>query len=143
MLINAILKDKGGDIVSVKGDATILEVTKVLRQHRIGAVLVIESNGAIDGVLSERDIVRGLATQGAAVLDAPARALMTRDVITCRPDQDLPTAMALMTTHRIRHLPVMDGGKLLGLISIGDLVKHRILETEKEAEMLRGYIATG
>lgn len=143
MLIKTILSEKGGDIVSVDGSTRIEEVTQVLKTHRIGAVLVIEGDGTIDGVLSERDIVRGLAEQGAGVLQLEAKALMTSDVITCAPEQDLRGAMEIMTTKRIRHLPIVENGKLIGLVSIGDLVKYRISEAEQEAEALRGYIATG
>lgn len=143
MLINAIVSNKGGDVISVTGDMTILDVTGVLRQHRIGAVLVREPDGVIDGVLSERDIIRGLASEGAAILTQPARALMTREIITCKPSEDVGTALAIMTKNRIRHLPVMDGGSLLGMVSIGDLVNARIQESLLEAESLREYIATG
>ena len=141
MLISAILHEKGGDIISVTGTTFIDEVIKTLKDKRIGAVLVIEDDGTIDGVLSERDIVRGLASQGPSIMQLEARALMTRDVITCTSAQDLRGAMEVMTKNRIRHLPVVDGGQLSGLISIGDLVKYRISEAEQEAEALRGYIA--
>ncbi|MGD8326230.1 MAG: CBS domain-containing protein [Sphingomonadales bacterium] len=143
MLIKTILSEKGGDIISVDGSTRIEKVTQVLKTHRIGAVLVLEGDGVIDGVLSERDIVRGLAEKGAGVLQLEAKALMTSDVITCTPDQDLRGAMEIMTTKRIRHLPIVENGRLIGLVSIGDLVKYRISEAEQEAEALRGYIATG
>lgn len=143
MLIKTILSEKGGDIISVDGSTRIEKVTQVLKMHRIGAVLVLEGDGVIDGVLSERDIVRGLAEKGAGVLQLEAKALMTSDVITCTPDQDLRGAMEIMTTKRIRHLPIVENGRLIGLVSIGDLVKYRISEAEQEAEALRGYIATG
>lgn len=143
MLISAILKEKGGEVVSVANDVTIIDVAQVLRKHRIGAVLVLNSDETIEGVLSERDIVRGLCTHGPEVLAKRAHDLMTRDVITCSPDHDIRGAMSLMTERRIRHLPILSDGKLIGLISIGDLVKYRILEAEQEAEALRGYIATG
>ncbi|RME61678.1 MAG: CBS domain-containing protein [Alphaproteobacteria bacterium] len=143
MLISAILSNKGGQIISVTGDTIILDVTKVLRQHRIGAVLVKEPDGAIDGVLSERDIIRGLATDGPAILERPAKTLMTREIITCRPSDEVSAALAIMTKNRVRHLPVMDSGTLVGMISIGDLVNARIQESLMEAESLREYIATG
>jgi len=143
MLISAILRNKGGDIISVTADTPILEVAKTLRKHRIGAVLVQEPDGALDGVLSERDIVRGLADQGPGILERRAGDLMTRDVITCNADDNIPHALALMTNHRFRHLPVLSRGELVGVVSIGDLVKHRIEEKEKEAAALKEYIATG
>ena len=143
MLISAILSNKGDNVISVTGEMTILDVTGVLRQHRIGAVLVREPDGVIDGVLSERDIVRGLASEGAAILTQPVRTLMTREIITCKPSEDVGTALAIMTKNRIRHLPVLEGGTLLGMVSIGDLVNARIQESLLEAESLREYIATG
>lgn len=142
MLISAILAEKGGAIVSVAADRPLIECTQVLRQHRIGAVLVMEGE-TLQGVLSERDIIRGLSNEGADILNQPASKLMTREVITCGPDMDLPGALELMTDNRIRHLPVVDGDGLLGVISIGDLVSFRIKESELEAEALKGYIATG
>ena len=124
MLVQSILTEKGSNIISAKAETSIADVAGILKDQRIGAVLVLEDDGTIDGVLSERDIVRGLATQGAAVLSAEAKTLMTRDVITCGVNVDLRDAMALMTKHRIRHLPIVEDNKLIGLISIGDLVKY-------------------
>lgn len=140
MLISAIIAEKGGSIISVAGNRPLIECTKVLREHRIGAVLVMDDD-QLSGVLSERDIIRGLCNDGAEILSQPASTLMTREVITCSPDMDLLGALELMTDNRIRHLPVMRGGELLGVISIGDLVSYRIKESELEAEALKGYIA--
>lgn len=142
MLVNAIIGTKGDDIISVTGDRPLIECVQVLRKHRIGAVLVMDG-GALSGVLSERDIIRGLANEGGDILSQPASTLMTKEVITCSPDIDLLAALELMTNNRIRHLPVMEGEALLGVISIGDLVKGRIQESELEAEALKGYIASG
>ncbi|MEM7570981.1 MAG: CBS domain-containing protein [Pseudomonadota bacterium] len=142
MLISAILAEKGGAIISVAADRPLIECTQVLREHRIGAVLVMEGDH-LSGVLSERDIIRGLSNDGADILSQPASTLMTREVITCSPDLDLPGALELMTDNRIRHLPVKENGALLGVISIGDLVSYRIKESELEAEALKGYIAAG
>lgn len=143
MQISAILQDKGGEVVSVTSSMSVLEVAQLLRQRRIGAVLVKNPQGPIEGVLSERDIIGGLATQGAAVLDEPAHALMTAKVITCTPHDEVQEALEVMTNNRVRHLPVMDAGKLVGMVSIGDLVKARIRETELEAEAMREYIVAG
>lgn len=143
MLVNSILKAKGRDVFSVGPDVSVLETARILRQKRIGAVLVCDGDGALLGVLSERDIVRALADDGINVLETPVRALMTRDVVTCRPTDSIDSLMALMTDRRIRHIPVLDHGGLVGLVSIGDVVKHRIAETEMEAEALKSYIATG
>lgn len=142
MLVNAIIGKKGDDIISVTGDRPLIDCVQVLRKHRIGAVLVMDG-GALSGVLSERDIIRGLATEGADILSQPASTLMTKEVITCSPDIDLLSALELMTNNRIRHLPVTQGETLLGVVSIGDLVKGRIQESELEAEALKGYIASG
>lgn len=142
MLVNAIIGKKGDDIVSVAGSRPLIECAQVLRKHRIGAVLVMDG-GTLTGVLSERDIIRGLANDGADILTQPANTLMTKDVISCSPELDLLSALELMTNNRIRHLPVMAGDTLLGVVSIGDLVKGRIQESELEAEALKGYIASG
>lgn len=142
MSVAQILREKGNDIISVKEDAAVSEVLGILKQHRIGAVMVMK-DGDVCGVLSERDIVRALPDKGAALLEEPANALMTRDVVFCSPSDDMESIMALMTENRIRHLPVQDNGKLVGVVTIGDVVKHRIAESEHEAEALRSYIALG
>lgn len=142
MSVAQILREKGGNIISVEETATVSEVIDVLKQHRIGAVLVMNDDD-VCGVLSERDIVRALPDKGAALLDDTVNVLMTRDVVFCSPADGIEAVMALMTENRIRHLPVQDNGKLAGLITIGDVVKHRIAETVHEAEALRSYIALG
>lgn len=143
MTVAHILKEKGNAVVSVQDDATILDAMHVLADKRIGAVLVMSDAGAVAGVLSERDIVRGLAVQGPDLLGKPVSAVMTREVITTTPETPIASVMNQMTANRIRHLPVLNGDTLVGVISIGDVVKHRIAETEHEAEALRDYIATG
>ena len=140
MHVAAVLKRKGTDIVSVHPDDSIGTVARTLAEHRIGAVLVTDG-GAPVGILSERDIVRGVAKQGAAILRQPVSTLMTRDLVTCRPDDSVAQVMETMSERRIRHLPVMDGGRLVGLISIGDAVKARLDDAELEVESLRGYVA--
>ena len=142
MTIASILRGKGSsEVVTARTDMTVQHVVGLLRQHRIGAVLVMNGD-EIAGVLSERDIVRGLHDQGAGVLDVPASAIMTSPVVTVAPDDSCVAAMALITERRIRHLPVVDHGRLIGLVSIGDLVKERIEEAEQEAELLKDYIKT-
>ena len=143
MTVEHILKSKGNRIISVDEGASVMEALAVLKENRIGAVLVMSSGNQIAGVLSERDVVRGLVDGGAALLDSPVSGLMTRDVITCKPADSIDAVMALMTEKRIRHLPVMDGGSLSGVITIGDVVKQRIAEAEHEADALKEYIATG
>lgn len=139
MTIASILKSKGGDIVTARGDAAVRDVLELLHRHRIGAVLVIESDQPV-GVVSERDIVKCLHERGAGILDATAAAIMSSPVMTVAPSDSIVQAMSMMTEFRIRHLPVVDRGQLIGIISIGDLVKRRIEDAENEAEQLKSYI---
>ena len=143
MLIESILAAKGDAIIDVSASDSLEQVAQVLSEHRIGAVLVQSEDGSICGVLSERDIVRAIAREGAGVLAKPAEAIMTRDVITCSSCQTAEQVLSLMTENRIRHLPVVDQGQLRGMISIGDAVKYRIEETLEEAQALRSYIVAG
>jgi CBS domain-containing protein len=141
MTVRAILDSKGRQIQSVEPDARLSAAVKVLGQRKIGAVLVM-SEGRIEGILSERDIVRVLAERGAAVLDEPVSAVMTRKVVSCRQADTVGAIMEMMTTGKFRHLPVVEGDKVVGLISIGDIVKWRVGEYEAEQEALRDYIKT-
>jgi len=141
MGIATVLKDKGRNVASVHPDVPVKEIIHLLVQRRIGAVLVLEGECPV-GIVSERDIVRCLSTEGAAVLARVARDVMTAPVITIRPEESVCDAMELMTDRRIRHLPVVDSGALVGIVSIGDLVKRRIAEAEQEALALKDYIAT-
>jgi len=143
MLVKVILKGKGSDVVDITPELTVLDATAVLHNKRIGAVLVRDKAKAIVGVLSERDIVRALANTGPEILQKKVSDLMTRQVVTCRPEDTVDHVMGLMTERRIRHVPVVEGGKLLGIVSIGDVVKHKIAETEMEAQALKKYITTG
>jgi CBS domain-containing protein len=142
MAISAILSAKGHDVVAVAPDTPVREVVGELIARRIGAVLVTEE-AAVVGVVSERDVIRGLCASGGDVLARRARDIMTSPVVTICPTDSVADAMALMTDRRVRHLPVIDGGRLVGLVSIGDLVKRRIEEAEQEATALKDYIATG
>jgi CBS domain-containing protein len=141
MTVRAILDSKGRQIQSVEPDARLSAAVKVLGERKIGAVLVM-SEGRIEGILSERDIVRVLAERGAAVLDEPVSAVMTRKVVSCRQADTVGAIMEMMTTGKFRHLPVVEGDKVVGLISIGDIVKWRVGEYEAEQEALRDYIKT-
>jgi CBS domain-containing protein len=142
MIIRSILKSKGSSVEIVGPETNIQEVSRILRQKRIGAVIVMQGSD-IKGVLSERDIVRGLCEFGAKVLEKTAGDLMTREVVTCSVNDTIIELMEVMTNNRIRHLPVVEKGKLEGVISIGDIVKHRIAETEMEAQALKEYIVSG
>ncbi len=143
MNVAGILKEKGSDVLTVAADVSVAEAAKALTDRKIGAVVVAGSNGSVGGILSERDIVRGVAAHGAGVLTEPVSTLMTAEVVTCGLDDTVDELMDLMTGRRIRHLPVVDNGALTGIISIGDVVKTRIAETEAEANALKEYIATG
>jgi CBS domain-containing protein len=141
MTVRAILDSKGHQIESVGPDAKLSAAIKILGERRIGAVLVM-NQGRMEGILSERDIVRVLGERGAAVLEEPVSAVMTRKVVSCRQSDTVSAIMEMMTLGKFRHLPVVEDGKVVGLISIGDIVKSRVQEYEREQEALRDYIKT-
>jgi CBS domain-containing protein len=141
MTVRAILDSKGHHIQSVEPDVTLSAAIKLLAERKIGAVLVM-SEGRIEGILSERDIVRVLGECGARVLDEPVSAVMTRKVVSCRQSDTVAGIMEMMTLGKFRHLPVVEEGMVVGLISIGDIVKWRVREFENEQEALREYIKT-
>ena len=138
-----ILNDKGGDDFTLKASSTLQEAARILDQKRIGAAVAVDSKGRLAGVLSERDIVRRVAESGAAALSMKVSDAMTRDVITAAPDMSIDDALEQMTDRRIRHLPIVEDGKLTGIVSIGDLVKRKIAATEAEAEAMKQYIHAG
>lgn len=143
MLVKTILKakERGAGIITIGPDAGIGEAAKLLADNRIGAVVVVEPGGSLAGILSERDIVRGLAAEAAVCTTARVRDLMTRSVQTCSEDDTLEGLMQVMTARRIRHLPVVDGnGALVGMVTIGDVVKSRLDETAMEVDNLRHYV---
>ena len=140
MQVMQILKHKGADVVTMSADETIAEAAQVLRERRIGAIVVVGPRGELQGILSERDVVRCLAQRGNEALDERVGAVMTSPVITCEADTSLEDLMRLMTNRRIRHLPVVRNGRLGGIISIGDVVRFRLMELESETETLREYI---
>ena len=139
--IAAILKHKGYQVTTIDPTATIARVVEVLSEHRIGAVLVIDRAEQLLGIVSERDIVRSLAANGARTLEMTAGQLMTRALQVAHPETTVGEAMSRMTVGRFRHLPVMDHDVLVGLISIGDVVKARIMEQESEVDSLKAYVA--
>lgn len=140
MTIASILSEKGSDVFTISLPKTLLEVCSTLRKHRIGAILIVDDTGKLAGILSERDIVRRIAENGPDALQADASACMTSNVVTCGPEDTIQTAMARMSEGRFRHIPVLQDGKLAGMVSIGDLVKRRIADAEKEAEDLKNYL---
>ena len=142
MTVRAILDTKGHQVESIQPGAKLSAAVKTLGEKKIGAVLVLNIVGHIEGILSERDIVRVLGERGAAVLDEPVSNVMTRKVVSCRQSDTVSGIMEMMTLGKFRHLPVIEEGMVVGLISIGDIVKWRVREFENEQEALRDYIKT-
>ena len=140
MTIASILKSKGGAVVGVTAHQPVQQVVALLHQHRIGAVLVMEGDQPI-GIVSERDVVKCLHEKGTTILDATAETIMSSPVVLAKPHDSIADAMGTMTDRRIRHLPVVENGKLVGMVSIGDLVTRRIEDAEREAGLLKEYIS--
>jgi CBS domain-containing protein len=141
MTVRSILDTKGHQIQSIDPGAKLSAAIKILGERKIGAVLVMDQEH-LEGILSERDIVRVLAERGARVLEEPVSSVMTRKVVSCRESDTVSGIMEMMTIGKFRHLPVVEDGKVVGLISIGDIVKRRVQEYEAEQEALRDYIKT-
>ena len=141
MNVAAILKGKGRSVATAAPTASLMDVAKILAAKRIGAVVVTGPHGEVAGIISERDIIRVLATSGPAVLDQPVANAMTKTVVSCDEADTLDQLMAKMTARRFRHLPVVTDGMLAGIVSIGDVVKHHVSEVEMEATAMREYIA--
>jgi CBS domain-containing protein len=142
MTVKAILAQKGRDVVTIEPTADLVAVIRTLADHRIGALLVTDLDKGVIGILSERDIVRALAEHGASVLRRTVEDVMTRKVFTCSEADTVGEIMERMTAGKFRHLPVMEGGELVGIVSIGDVVKYRLAEVQRESEALRDYIAS-
>lgn len=142
MTVKSILSGKGSNVVSIEPTATLDTAVKRLAEHRIGALLVLGPDRRLTGILSERDIVRVLAEQGAAALSQPLSQVMTRKVVTCNPSDTVGVLMERMTTGKFRHVPVLEQEQVVGVVSIGDVVKHRLHEMEQESAALRDYIQT-
>ena len=140
MLISDILRVKGMQVVTITPDTKVRHLLAVLAEHGIGAVVVSHDGTSVDGIASERDIVRALARRGAAVMSEPVTAIYTAEVHTVTPQTPLEEVMRLMTEHRVRHAPVVVDGRLLGIVSIGDVVKNRIDDLETERTALTDYI---
>jgi|SRR5690606_10505155 len=142
MTVRAILTFKGRDCVTIAPDATLAEAANLLFQHRIGALVITGPERRVVGILSERDIVHRISAQGGSALTQPVASVMTREVVACTEDDTIPDLMHRMTEHRFRHVPVLDRGQLAGIVSIGDVVKYRLAELEREHDALKEYIAT-
>lgn len=143
MLIDHVLQRKGADVATTTPDTVVTDALAALREHNIGALVVVREDEAVAGIFSERDVVRALASRGPGVLERPVADLMSTDLTTCRLQDTVDHLMRLMTEKRIRHIPVVEGKRLVGIVSIGDVVKTRIDELEVEAETLHDYLTTG
>ena len=141
MNVETILRNKGRRVATIRSDASVAAAVELLRRNGVGALVVSDDGTAVDGILSERDIVFGLFDLGCDLLTYPVSEVMTRDVVTCEPEDSVGELMAEMTNRRIRHFPVVADGELCGIVSIGDLVKSRLDEMEYEARSLRLFIA--
>ena len=141
MLVSQILKDKGDMVFTASPSDSVAAVAALLQSRRVGAMVVLDENHDVAGIVSERDIVRVVAERGAEGLSQPISACMTRDVVFAEPQETVDELMSRMTDRRIRHLPVCREGRLIGIVSIGDLVKSKIAETVAEAETLKAYIS--
>ena len=142
MTVKTILSAKGGNVTTIEPSADLAAATKLLAEKRIGALLITGAEGRVVGILSERDIVRTLAAHGAAALQLPLSEVMTRKVVTCTESETVSVIMERMTAGKFRHVPVVEQERLIGVISIGDVVKHRLQEMENESSALRDYIQT-
>lgn len=140
MRISDVIRRKGDEVVTLRSDATVTRLLEVLEQNHIGAVVVSDDGSTVSGIVSERDVVRHLHTQGVGVLDQPVATIMTSDVHTCSPQDGIEDLAHVMTERRFRHIPVVVDGALVAIVSIGDIVKGRIDELQTERDHLVGYI---
>ncbi|MAA99429.1 MAG: inosine-5-monophosphate dehydrogenase [Stappia sp.] len=141
MTVAAILNEKGREVTTKAAGDTLREICATLAEKKIGAIVITEASGTIEGIISERDVVRAIAQDGPEALDKPVGEFMTRKVVTCQAQESINSVMARMSGGRFRHVPIVRDGKLDGLVSIGDVVKYRIAQIEREAEDMRNYIA--
>jgi len=140
MTVSSILAHKGREVISIEPGATLAAVARLFADRRIGAALILGADRRIVGIISERDLVRALAERGAAVLAEPVARVMTREVETCTAGETVSAIMERMTVGKFRHMPVVEQGRVIGLVSIGDIVKHRLGEMEREQAAMRDYI---
>lgn len=140
MRIAEILRQKGAEVATVRPDQSVADLLLDLRRHNVGAMVARDTDGVVHGIVSERDVVRRLAEQGADMLEQPVSAIMTKDVVTCAPEDTVDDLTVLMTERRVRHIPVVESGVLVGIVSIGDVVKSRISQLEDDRRHLESYI---
>jgi CBS domain-containing protein len=142
MFVSDILNEKGRDVLTAKPDQTLSALAATMSERRIGALVVVGAQGRVEGIISERDIVRTIAREGARALDRRASEVMTQRVESCLEADTIQSLMERMTEGRFRHVPVIEGGALVGIVSIGDVVKYRLFEKEAETQAMREYITT-
>src|SRR3954470_4952522 len=142
MIVNRILSLKGREVATIEPSRSLSEAARVLAERRIGALLIVDERRPVSGIISERDIVRAVAVHGAKALDEPVSRFMTEKVVTCTGETSINDVMELMTQQKFRHIPVVESGRLSGIISIGDVVKLRLEEVEAETQAIKEYIAT-
>ncbi len=142
MLIAHVLREKGAQVHTARAEISLEQAVRELDEKGVGALVVLSDDGSIAGVVSERDLVREVARKGADCLENAVKSVMSKHVVTAHPSETIDEGLARMTDRRIRHLPVIDNGRLMGIVSIGDLVKHRIAAVEAEAAAMQAYIAT-
>jgi len=141
MLVSQVIKEKGVAVFTVSPHQTVGEAAALLHELKVGAMVVVDDRDEVVGILSERDVVRVVGLHGSQALDRNVAGCMTRKVIFAHPEETVDSLLGRMTDRRVRHLPVLNGGRLAGIVSIGDLVKRKIAETEAEAEELKAYIS--
>ncbi|MEI2786340.1 MAG: CBS domain-containing protein [Candidatus Nanopelagicales bacterium] len=142
MKISSILSNKGSFVATVSPDASVSQLLALLAEHKIGAVVVADADGSVGGIVSERDVARAAHTHGAGALEQPVSAIMTELVVTCAPGASTEELMSLMTERRVRHIPVIEDDEMVGIVSIGDVVKARLAELETERDALQAYISS-
>ncbi len=139
MIVSAILKQKGADVETAHPEVSVAKAARRLTEKGIGSLVVCDTQGKVVGILSERDIIKGISTHGQAVFGLPIKSIMTAGIISCTPDDQLKHIMSVMTSRRVRHVPVMANHRLVGIVSIGDVVKSRLGQTELEVDVLRDH----
>lgn len=142
MKVGTLLSKKGRSVITVRPDSLISEISRILAQNRIGAIVVMGEGGKISGIVSERDIVRAMAANGAKILDEAVSTIMSRDVITATEESSVHEVMRIMTERRIRHLPILEAGAMVGIISISDVTNSHVENVEREATAMRSYFST-
>jgi len=142
MIVNRILSLKGREVATIEPGRSLSEAARVLAERRIGALLIVDGDRPVAGIISERDIVRAVAMHGAKALDEPVSRFMTEKVVTCTGETSINDVMELMTQQKFRHIPIVESGRLSGIVSIGDVVKLRLEEVEAETQAIKEYIAT-